>query len=59
MGDAVEGSEGVVVAALKEHPLMASEIDAERHSPAHLNIPPVSGTPLVGKDEPGKEEGSS
>jgi hypothetical protein len=48
---AVEQSSGAIVAALKEHPLTASEIDFEKHSPAHLNIPPVPNTPLVGKDE--------
>jgi hypothetical protein len=40
------------VAALKEHPLTASEIDVEKDSPAHLNISPESRTPLEGKDKP-------
>jgi hypothetical protein len=48
---AAEGSSEAIVAALKEHPLTASEIDVEKHSPAHLNIPPVYSTSFVGKDE--------
>jgi hypothetical protein len=48
---AVAGSAGALVAALKEHPLAAFEIDVGKHTPAHLNIPPVSSSPLGAKAE--------
>jgi hypothetical protein len=45
------GTAGEEKNGAKEHPLTASEIDVEKHSPAHLNIPPVHSTSFVGKDE--------